>query len=115
MPLDTFVVKGDSIALQRAISNLIDNALKYGRRAIVSISGNETYAEVCVLDNGQDISVQDLEKLTQPFQRGFNASHTLGSGIGLAVVHNIAEQHGGSLNFARTEQGMTATMTILRT
>ena len=115
IPLDNFVVRGDSIALQRAISNLIDNALKYGRRAIVSISGNETYAEVSVLDNGQDVSVQDLEKLTQPFQRGTNASYTLGSGIGLAVVHNIAEQHGGSLTFARTEQGMTATMTILRT
>ena len=115
LPVDNFVVKGDSVALKRAIANLIDNALKYGRRAIVSISGNETYAEVSVLDNGQDISVQELEKLTQPFQRGLNASHTLGSGIGLAVAHNIAEQHGGTLSFARTEEGITATMTILRT
>lgn len=115
LPVDNFVVKGDTVALQRALSNLIDNALKYGRRAIVSISGNETYAEVSVLDNGQDITVQDLERLTQPFQRGLNASHTLGSGIGLAVVHNIAEQHGGILTFARSEEGMIATMSILRT
>ena len=107
-------MKGDPVALQRALINLIDNALKYGRRAIVSVTGNETYAEISVLDNGQDMSVQELEQLTQPFQRGTNASYTLGSGIGLAVVHNIAEQHGGSLTFARTEEGMTATISILR-
>ena len=112
--MEQFVVKGDPVALQRALINLIDNALKYGRRAIVSVTGNETYAEISVLDNGQDMSVQELEQLTQPFQRGTNASYTLGSGIGLAVVHNIAEQHGGSLTFARTEEGMTATISILR-
>ena len=111
---ENLIVKGDPVALQRALTNLIDNALKYGRRAIVSVSGNETYAEISVLDNGQDISVEELERLTQPFQRGTNASYSLGSGIGLAVVHNIAEQHGGTLTFARTEAGMTATISILR-
>ncbi len=100
--------------MQRAITNLIENALKYGRRAIVSVTGDETYAEVCVLDNGQNLSEEELETLTQPFQRGQNAVNTAGAGIGLAVVHNIAEQHGGTLSFARTEEGMTSTISILR-
>ena len=111
---ENFVVKGDSIALHRAVTNLIDNALKYGRRATVSVMGSDTYAEISVLDNGQDISAQELDELTQPFQRGTNASYAPGTGIGLAVVHNIAEQHGGTLTFARTEDGMIATISILR-
>ena len=114
LQMENFVVKGDPLALQRAITNLIENALKYGRRAIVSVTGDETYAEVSVLDNGQNLSEEELETLTQPFQRGQNAVNTAGAGIGLAVVHNIAEQHGGTLSFARTEEGMTSTISILR-
>lgn len=114
LQMEHFVVKGDPLALQRAIMNLIDNALKYGRRAIVTVKGDETYAEVSVLDNGQHISEEELDKLTQPFQRGPNAVNTAGAGIGLAVVHNIAEQHGGTLTFTRTEDGMRATISILR-
>lgn len=108
------VIYGQPLSLQRAITNLIDNALKYGRRASVSLRANERFAHIIIDDDGLDLSAERLAELTQPFKRGQNASNTKGKGIGLAITATIAEQHGGDLTFEQTSGGLRAILTIAR-
>ena len=102
------------ISLQRAISNLIDNALKYGRKAAVSLQTNSEMARIIIEDEGAGISAEALNELTGPFQRGENSGYVSGVGLGLTIVATIAHQHGGSVNFDKTNKGTRATLTIKR-
>ena len=108
------VIPAQPIALQRALSNLIDNSLKYGRKAIVSVEANSTQAQIHIDDFGVGIEPEDIKKLTTPFQRGSNTGIIKGSGIGLAIATTIAEQHGGRLEFSKWEFGIRATLILPR-
>jgi signal transduction histidine kinase len=108
------IVMGQPLSLQRAISNLIDNALKYGRKAIVSIKASSEIAEIHIDDFGVGISEDELACLTAPFKRGENVTHIKGFGMGLTVASTIAEQHGGSLHFRNKSNGLRATLIIAR-
>ena len=108
------VIPAQPIALQRALSNLIDNSLKYGRKAIVSVEANSTQAQIHIDDFGVGIEPEDIKQLTTPFQRGSNAGIIKGSGIGLAIATTIAEQHGGRLEFSKWEFGIRATLILPR-
>ena len=101
-------------SLQRAITNLIDNALKYGRRAHVSLTANSTQAVISVEDEGSNLSVSAVEDLLAPFKRGENTERIDGFGLGLTIVATVAEQHGGSLSFSQSQRGLKAELTILR-
>ena len=90
------------VAMQRLISNLIDNALRYG--AASSAGGNEVTvvtgynnatAFVEVLDRGPGIPPEQAERMLQPFTRMDAARSTSGTGLGLAIVDRIAKMHGG--------------------
>ena len=108
------IVMAQPLSLQRAISNLIDNALKYGRKAIVSLESSSEIAEIHIDDFGVGMSEDDLALLTAPFKRGENTAHIEGFGMGLTVASTIAEQHGGSLHFQNMSDGLRATLTIAR-
>ena len=108
------VIPAQPIALQRALSNLIDNSLKYGRKAIVSVEANSTQAQIHIDDFGVGIEPEDIKQLTTPFQRGSNTGIIKGSGIGLAIATTIAEQHGGRLEFSKWEFGIRATLILPR-
>lgn len=108
------VIPAQPMALQRALSNLIDNAIKYGRKAIVSVEANSMQAQIHIDDFGVGIEPEDLQQLTTPFQRGSNTGLIKGSGIGLAIATTIAEQHGGRLDFSRWESGIRATLILPR-
>lgn len=100
--------QGDATALRLALTNLVQNAIKYGREAghLWLKSGrqnNEVFLEVC--DDGPGIPEADLERLRQPFQRGLGLQKTSGSGLGLALVSAIAEQHGGRLELSKVNEG----------
>ena len=91
-------------AVQRMIANLVDNALKHGRRgrapAEVKIQTwqQDGHACISVLDRGPGISESDIARLKKPFTRLDGArSDATGSGLGLAVVERIARAHGGRL------------------
>jgi two-component system sensor histidine kinase MprB len=88
---------GDPARLDRAIRNLLDNALKFGppEAAIeVALSGGE----LTVRDHGPGIAASDAPHVFDRFYRGQSARARPGSGLGLAIVRQVAEAHGGSVS-----------------
>jgi two-component system, OmpR family, osmolarity sensor histidine kinase EnvZ len=108
------IVFARPVSLQRAITNLIENALKYGRRAHVSITATAQTATVLVEDEGTQTSAQDIEALMAPFQRGEDTATIDGHGLGLTIVSTIAKLHGGSLVFEDGARGVAAKLVIQR-
>lgn len=98
-------VLGDENALERVLTNLVNNAAKYSpaetiiqihvRREITNEFGATAVVEVC--DRGAGIPEDDRERLLQPFERLERDADVQGTGLGLAVVQNVIEAHGGSL------------------
>ncbi len=90
------VVSGVPARLERAISNLIDNAVKYsplGEPVEIVLQAGE----LSVRDHGPGISAEDLPHVFDRFYRGAEARGRPGSGLGLAIVRQVAAQHGGSI------------------
>lgn len=108
------IVFARPVALQRAITNLIDNALKYGRRAHILFETTAETATVVVEDEGTQTSAQDIEALMAPFQRGEDTATIDGHGLGLTIVATIAKLHGGSLTFEDSSRGVAARLEIQR-
>ena len=102
------------ISLQRALTNLIDNALKYGRKADVFIQASSQAVQIHIRDYGDAITPEYLGSLTRPFDRGTNAENVDGYGIGLAIASTIAAQHGGNISFENWAQGICAVLTLPR-
>ncbi|MDA8259703.1 MAG: ATP-binding protein [Betaproteobacteria bacterium] len=104
-------------ALRRAVSNLIDNALRHaGRDAPVDLNlsaGTSEFA-IEVGDRGPGIPPQDVERIKRPFARLEAArSNTAGAGLGLAIVERIARSHNGRLDLLpRDGGGLIARLTL---
>lgn len=94
---ENIIVKGETLAIKRAVSNLMENAAKYAGGATVSLKKNKNWAYIEVRDYGKDLKDADLEALWQPFKRGENSRNRKlgGTGLGLASVRMIAENMGG--------------------
>jgi signal transduction histidine kinase len=95
------------IALRRCLTNLIDNAVKYGYSAHVSVVREGNSAVVRIKDNGPGIPDGELEKVFDPFYRveGSRSRETGGTGLGLTIARNIAEQHGGTIRLRNHPSG----------
>jgi two-component system osmolarity sensor histidine kinase EnvZ len=93
------------MAVRRLVTNLVDNALRYGERDVrlrVVPAGRAVVVEV--LDRGPGIPADEVERLKQPFTRLETArSGKGGSGLGLAIVDRIARMHGGSFELLPRE------------
>jgi two-component system osmolarity sensor histidine kinase EnvZ len=103
------------MAVRRAISNLIDNALRYSGGSIeVEARAEGDYAIVEVRDRGPGIPPAEAERMKRPFTRLEEArSGTGGSGLGLAIVDRVVRMHGGMLELLPREGGgLTARMTF---
>ena len=105
------VVDGDPVALRRLITNLVDNALKFGSAARGRVFTENGMAVVEIEDNGPGIADDQIERAFEPFHR-LEASRnrdTGGIGLGLAVVRAIARGHGGDVSLkTRREGGLRA-------
>ena len=103
--------------LRRAITNLVDNAVKYGGRAELSLSDASGGAKIEVSDEGPGIPDADLERVQLPFERSNLArgdAHP-GIGLGLSIARRAADQHGGRLQLRNREpQGLCAVLFIPR-
>jgi signal transduction histidine kinase len=93
------VVEGDSLALKRLFSNLIDNAVKFGGLARVQLRSDDGMAVVDVEDDGPGLPAGDLESVFEPFHRvePSRSRDTGGIGLGLTVARTIARAHGGDV------------------
>jgi len=101
-------------AVRRALTNLIDNAIKYGTRARVSLTASADQFAITVIDNGSHTTFADPEKLIEPFVRGENALNSKGAGLGLTITNSVVQNHGGELQFAQHSGGFEVTMTLPR-
>ncbi|MGD2166849.1 MAG: HAMP domain-containing sensor histidine kinase [Gammaproteobacteria bacterium] len=93
-------VFGDRELLAQAVTNLLDNAIKYspdGGRISVSLTAEERRAFITVADNGPGIPASERERVFERFARLDQARSKPGNGLGLALVRAVAEQHGGNL------------------
>ncbi len=95
------------LAMRRVVSNLVDNALRYGERDVeVRTRSDDGFAVLEVLDRGPGVPEGELERLKRPFTRLEVArSDKGGAGLGLAIVDRVVRQHGGSFGLARREGG----------
>lgn len=103
------------VALRRAVTNLIDNALKYAGAARVTLESGPAGIEIIVEDDGPGIPADHLVDVLQPFYRveGSRSRDTGGIGLGLAITSSIAEAHGGKLSLAnRTTGGLRAAIIL---
>ena len=108
---------GAPMALKRAFSNLIDNALKYGHAAHVALDAGEGEVVIAIADDGPGIPDNQLDKVFAAFYRveSSRSRETGGVGLGLAVVRSILRGHGGDIELAnRPEGGLRATVTLPR-
>jgi len=106
-------------ALRRCLDNLVDNALRYGKRARISIEDDDTSLRIAVRDDGPGIPEQDLERVFEPFFR-LEASRNRdsgGTGLGLSIARNIARWHGGDIRLrnATDGEGLIAELVLPRT
>jgi len=100
------LVRGNRTRLARAVSNLIDNAIKYspdGSPVEVTVRGGE----VAVRDHGPGIAPEDLPHVFDRFYRAPSSRSTPGSGLGLAIVRQVAEAHHGTATAEPAEGGGT--------
>jgi two-component system OmpR family sensor kinase len=114
---DKAVFRGRRLALKRAFTNLIDNAIKYGQSAQVSVVATDQNVTIIIEDEGPGIPEQELDKVYAPFYRleTSRSRDTGGSGLGLTVAHSVITSHGGSLRLAnRPERGLAATIVLPR-
>lgn len=109
------LISGRPMALERAITNLIENALHYGRRATVRLEAHSETVSILVEDaGGSGMTPDDMAALTRPFRRGQNVGPTRGHGLGLSIVRTVARQHGGDLTFEQGSSGLIARLDLKR-
>ena len=106
---------GHLTALKRAITNLIDNAVKYGHEAKVTVVSDSRNLHIIVEDRGPGIPEHDLERVLEPYVRleTSRSRETGGVGLGLAVARDAALMHAGQLRLENMDQGgLRATLVL---
>lgn len=101
---------GDRDLLAQAVTNLLDNAIKYtpqGGTVRVFARAGADWTEIGVSDDGPGLSEADRRRATERFFRADAARTTPGSGLGLSLVRAVAQLHGGELRLRDTEPGRT--------
>ncbi|MGO8755524.1 MAG: ATP-binding protein [Gallionellaceae bacterium] len=105
------------LALRRCLNNLIDNALSYGKNAVINLDDSAAQLVITIRDSGQGIPEHQLEAVFAPFYRldESRSKHTGGVGLGLSIARDIALQQGGTLTLENAaEGGLIATLTLPR-
>jgi signal transduction histidine kinase len=109
--LEPTTVRGDAALLQRAATNLIDNALRHGRPGGL-VTVRLSTGELSVRNGGPKLAREDLVRVTEPFER-LRRGSAPGTGLGLSIVEAIAQSHGGRLVLdAPAEGGFVARLQL---
>ncbi len=123
------LLKAKPRALKRCMTNLVDNALKFGQRATIRVEdreardresgGDRDLLTISVADEGPGIPEDQLERVFEPFYRLESSRNrdTGGAGLGLSIARDIAQAHGGTLTLHNrtTGGGLVAELSLPRT
>lgn len=113
---DHAVILGHPDDLQRAVTNLVDNAVRYAGRAMVRLKLASDRVEIEVEDDGPGIPDSQRAAMLRPFARGESArsmNGTTGFGLGLSIAQVVATAHGGSLALMDARpRGLLARITL---
>ncbi|OYW84286.1 MAG: hypothetical protein B7Z22_10960 [Hyphomonas sp. 32-62-5] len=103
----SLAARGRPLALKRAITNLVSNALKYASHARITLVNGPHWAEVIVDDDGPGIPPERFEEAFRPFSRLDEArsQNASGSGLGLTLARDTARMHGGDVRLAHSPLG----------
>jgi two-component system, OmpR family, sensor kinase len=113
--LPTLAIMARPLALKRAISNLIQNAVKYGKVARLTLNQDANSAEVLIDDDGPGVAADQIDAAFAAFTRLENSrsKETGGFGLGLTIARTIIEGHGGSISLSnRPESGLRVTVNL---
>jgi two-component system, OmpR family, sensor histidine kinase KdpD len=113
LPEDLPAVLVDAAQLERVVSNLLTNAVRYGSNGspvVVTADRAGERVHLRIRDQGSGIATQDLTRIFEPFYRGGDA-HGHGSGLGLAIAKGFVEGNGGRL-WAQSEPDEGSTFTV---
>jgi len=115
---DYLAVEAAPLSLMRAITNVVENAVKYGGVADTVLHETAEGIEIRVSDAGPGIPVAELEHVFEPFYRldpARASNETSGSGLGLAIARHVFRAHGGDVELANGPTGgLIARMTLPR-
>jgi two-component system sensor histidine kinase KdpD len=113
---DPAAVRVDSHQIQRALVNLLENALKYSpphAPVFVRVASTSSEVAVRIIDQGPGVAVGELGRIFEPFQRGSGSAAVRGAGLGLAIAQGFAEANGGKISVeSRSGQGATFVLTL---
>lgn len=97
---DVAIVTGDPLLLRQLVRNLIENAERHGMPpVIVSVSRSADTVALVVCDRGEGVAAEEREKVFEPFYRATSDRKADGTGLGLALVRQIARRHGGDADW----------------
>lgn len=111
------LVHGDRDQLDRAISNLIDNAVIYGDRAYVTVRSVQAHVLCTIVDDGPGLPADQVDRVFSPFYRleTSRSRSTGGAGLGLAISRSIVERSGGTVKLSSTPgRGLCAEVLLPR-
>lgn len=114
---ESLVIRGRHLALKRALTNLVQNAIKYGGAADISASIDPQRVRISIQDHGPGIPPELLEAVFQPFYRieSSRGRGTGGHGLGLTLARTILRAHGGDVVLENNKQGgLTAHVVLPR-
>jgi signal transduction histidine kinase len=110
-------VSGDPVLLAQALSNLIDNALKYTpENGVIDVTLQRRAggrAEIAVTDNGPGIDDSEKAKVVERFYRGDASRGTPGVGLGLSLAQAVAKLHGNALELSDRRPGLRVVLTMV--
>ena len=116
-PSEPVVLECQSGDLRRAVINLLDNAVKYGKSARVELLTSPVAINILIDDEGPGIPDAELQRVVEPFYRleQSRSRETGGTGLGLAIAQSIAQAHGGQISLAnRPAGGLRAIVSLPR-
>jgi len=113
LPEQPLAVRLDGQQVQRALANLLENALRYSssaERVQVRVASTSSEVLLRVIDRGPGVAAVDLERIFSPFQRG-SVPLGRGAGLGLAIAQGFAEANGGRI-WVESHEGQGATFVL---
>jgi len=116
LPSSDIFIEGDTVRMQRCVSNLLDNALKFtpsGGRILIALRELPDHVEISVTDTGTGIEETDLPHIFEKFYRSDKSRSTTGNGLGLSLVQSFVRAHNGEIFVKSRPMGGTTFTVIL--